>query len=149
MAIRKKFDMTVHGCGLAPIMNFAHTGLDADLLACTAGFTTPSAIQAQSWPVVLSGRDLVGIASTGSGKTLAFGVPGMAHIRSRLKEGLTCGKGRPVMLAIAPTRELACQIQDVLEDAGKGCGIRSLCAYGGVPKSHQVRSQTVPHVCLL
>eukprot|EP00873_Tetraselmis_striata_P046498 jgi/Tetstr1/466762/TSEL_011232.t1 len=142
-AVRQKFDMTVEGCDMAPIMDFAHVGLPPALMACTSGFKEPSAIQAQSWPVVLSGRDLVGIASTGSGKTLAFGVPGMAHIQARLAEGLQCGKGRPIMLAIAPTRELACQIQEVLEDAGKACKIRSLCAYGGVPKSHQVSALKV------
>mmetsp|Transcript_7750 Transcript_7750/g.22068 ORF Transcript_7750/g.22068 Transcript_7750/m.22068 type:complete len:474 (-) Transcript_7750:351-1772(-) len=139
-SIRQKHDMTVEGFSLAPIMEFRFSGLPSDLMSCTASFKEPSAIQAQSWPVILSGRDLVGIASTGSGKTLAFGLPGMAHIRAQMADGLSCKRGRPIMLCIAPTRELACQIQEVLEDSGKSCNIRSLCAYGGVPKIHQVKA---------
>jgi ATP-dependent RNA helicase DBP3 len=46
------------------------------LMACTKSFEKPSVIQSQCWPVLLAGRDIVGIASTGSGKTLAFGLPG-------------------------------------------------------------------------
>lgn len=116
--------MTMEGSSIKPVMEFRHAGMPADIMACTSTFKQPSAIQAQSWPVILSGRDLVGIASTGSGKTLAFGLPGMAHIRAQRQAG---GKGtgvRPVMLCLAPTRELACQIQEVLEEVGKNCGIR-------------------------
>ena len=140
--IRKKEDMTVDGCSLAPIMEFKYLDVPADILSCTSTFQRPSAIQAQSWPIVLSGRDLVGIASTGSGKTLAFGLPAMVHIKAQLS-GTGAGEkkgARPVMLCLAPTRELACQIQEVLEAAGKACGIRSICCYGGVPKQHQVKA---------
>ena len=55
-------------------------GFSEDLLQSTRGFAQPSPIQAQCWPIILSGHDLVGIAATGSGKTLAFGLPGLTHI---------------------------------------------------------------------
>ena len=73
-----------------------------------AGFAEPSAIQAQGWPLALSGRDVVGISRTGSGKTLAFLLPGVVHINAQ--PYLSPGDG-PIVLVIAPTRELACQIK--------------------------------------
>ena len=56
------------------------TGFPSELLQATDGFVAPSPIQAQCWPIILSGRDVVGIAATGSGKTLAFGLPAICHI---------------------------------------------------------------------
>ena len=55
-------------------------GFSAELIQATKDFAQPSPIQAQCWPIILSGHDLVGIAATGSGKTLAFGLPGLKHI---------------------------------------------------------------------
>ena len=60
--------------------SFGSAGFSQELLQSTRGFSQPSPIQAQCWPIILSGRDLVGIAATGSGKTLAFGLPGLMHI---------------------------------------------------------------------
>ena len=57
------------------------------LLWPTGDFTSPSPIQSQCWPIILLGRDLIGIASTGSGKTLGFGLPMLAHITAQ-KVGL-------------------------------------------------------------
>ena len=51
-----------------------------------AGFTEPSPIQAQGWPMALLGRDLVGIAETGSGKTLAYLLPGVVHINAQVRK---------------------------------------------------------------
>ena len=62
------------------IWSFGSAGFSQELLQSTRGFSQPSPIQAQCWPIILSGRDLVGIAATGSGKTLAFGLPGLVHI---------------------------------------------------------------------
>lgn len=73
-----------------------------------AGFTTPSPIQSQAWPVLLSGEDLIGIAQTGTGKTLAFLLPALIHIHGQvLQKGERPG---PAVLVMAPTRELALQI---------------------------------------
>ncbi|XP_063240899.1 uncharacterized protein LOC134541405 isoform X2 [Bacillus rossius redtenbacheri] len=100
------------------------------------GFAEPTAIQAQSWPIVLSGRDLVGIAQTGSGKTLAYVLPATVHINNQQRLGW--GEG-PIVLILAPTRELAQQIQTVARDFGSSSLIRNTCVFGGAPKGPQAR----------
>mmetsp|Transcript_30050 Transcript_30050/g.28720 ORF Transcript_30050/g.28720 Transcript_30050/m.28720 type:complete len:579 (+) Transcript_30050:96-1832(+) len=99
-------------------------------------FKKPSAIQAQCWPPLLSGRDVIGIAMTGSGKTLAFLIPAILKIS---KAGPLPGAGKggapsPRVLVVAPTRELAMQSHQVCLDVG---GLKSVCIYGGVPKQQQ------------
>lgn len=79
------------------------------------GFGEPTAIQAQGWPIALSGRDLVGIAQTGSGKTLAYILPAIVHINNQPRLNRNDG---PIALVLAPTRELAQQIQQVASDFG-------------------------------
>lgn len=72
------------------------------------GFEKPSPIQSQAWPVLLSGEDLIGIAQTGTGKTLAFLLPAVIHIDG---QGISRDeRGGPAVLVMAPTRELALQI---------------------------------------
>lgn len=66
-------------------------GFSADLLQSTRTFAQPSPIQAQCWPIIQSGNDLVGIAATGSGKTLAFGLPGLKHILAQKTAGVSTG----------------------------------------------------------
>ncbi|KAK0168721.1 hypothetical protein PV327_002495 [Microctonus hyperodae] len=100
------------------------------------GFKEPTSIQAQGWPIALSGRDMVGIASTGSGKTLSYILPAIVHINSQPK---LCRKDGPIALVLAPTRELAQQIQQVADDFGHTSGIRNTCLYGGAPKGAQAR----------
>lgn len=122
----------------APFLKFEHTGLPAKYLHSTRDFATPSPIQSQCWPIILAGHDLIGIAATGSGKTLGFGLPMLAHIAAQREAGVV-GKGKgPYALVMAPTRELALQINQVLHDAGAQCGVRALCVYGGVPKREQL-----------
>lgn len=75
------------------------------------GFKHPTPIQSQGWPIALSGRDMVGIASTGSGKTLSYILPAIVHINHQPR--LLRGDG-PIALVLAPTRELAQQIQQVI-----------------------------------
>lgn len=129
----------VDGSSLRPVLTFEQTGLPANMLHATREFVQPSPIQSQCWPIVLSGRDLIGIAATGSGKTLAFGLPMLRHIVAQRDGGVVQGKG-PYALVMAPTRELALQIAAVLEDAGSLCGVSCCCVYGGVPKGPQVSS---------
>lgn len=74
----------------------------------SAGFSTPTPIQAQTWPVALQGRDIVAIAKTGSGKTLGYLIPAFMILRQRRNNPLN----GPTVLVLAPTRELATQIQD-------------------------------------
>ncbi|KAK5642147.1 hypothetical protein RI129_008314 [Pyrocoelia pectoralis] len=100
------------------------------------GYAEPTPIQAQGWPIALSGRDLVGIAQTGSGKTLAYMVPAAIHINHQQRPQR--GEG-PIVLILAPTRELAQQIQQVARDFGAPSMIRNTCVFGGCPKGPQAR----------
>ncbi|ASK33448.1 ATP-dependent RNA helicase [Alcanivorax sp. N3-2A] len=114
---------------------FADLGLPASLLDAVAqlGFQTPSPIQAQSIPVLLEGRDLLGQAQTGTGKTAAFGLPLLAR--------LDPAKRHPQMLVLAPTRELALQVAAALESfVGKGMGLRVAAIYGGGEYRTQLRA---------
>uniref|UniRef100_A0A8C7GTE9 RNA helicase n=1 Tax=Oncorhynchus kisutch TaxID=8019 RepID=A0A8C7GTE9_ONCKI len=99
-------------------------------------FKEPTSIQSQGFPLALSGRDMVGIAQTGSGKTLAYLLPAIVHINHQ--PYLERGDG-PICLVLAPTRELAQQVQQVAHDYGKTSRIKSTCVYGGAPKGPQIR----------
>lgn len=100
------------------------------------GFEKPTTIQAAGWPLALSGRDLVGIAQTGSGKTLAYTLPALVHLKSQ--DRLNRGEG-PIVLILAPTRELAQQIQKVAIDFGSKIRVNNACVFGGAPKGPQIR----------
>merc|ERR1719408_1138961 len=99
-----------------------------------AGFREPTPIQVQGWPIALSGRDMVGIAETGSGKTLSFLLPAIVHINAQ--PYLSKGDG-PIVLVMAPTRELAVQTQEECNRFGGSSKIKNTCAYGGVPRRPQ------------
>ena len=94
----------------------------------------PSPIQAQGWPVALSGRDCVCVAQTGSGKTLAYLLPAIVHINAQPL--LRPGDG-PIVLVLAPTRELAVQIEEIAHKYGKSSQVKNVCLYGGAPKREQ------------
>lgn len=124
-----------------PITSFRRSTMPKDMMnAVCKKFKRPSPIQAQSWPVLLSGRDLIGIAKTGSGKTLSFGLPGLVLVAARQQAAR--GAGRPYMLVLAPTRELAVQTHEVCEAAGKICDppVSSVCVFGGVSKEPQKKA---------
>lgn len=95
-----------------PVLSFEEAGFPEYVMTelRKVGFKSPTAIQSQGWPIALSGRDMVGIASTGSGKTLSYILPAIVHINNQSK--LLRGDG-PIALILAPTRELAQQIQQV------------------------------------
>nr|POE46097.1 dead-box atp-dependent rna helicase 20 [Quercus suber] len=86
--------------------------------------------------MALRGRDLIGIAETGSGKTLAYLLPAIVHVNAQ--PILSPGDG-PIVLVLAPTRELAVQIQNECTKFGASSKIKNTCIYGGVPKGPQVR----------
>ena len=106
---------------------------------------TPTPIQAQCWPILLSQRDLIGLAETGSGKTLAFSLPGLHMMLERWAGRMGGGVGgkteaswqQPMMLVVAPTRELALQTEAVAAAAAKGVGVSVACICGGMPKWQQ------------
>ncbi|XP_051167670.1 uncharacterized protein LOC127285609 isoform X2 [Leptopilina boulardi] len=110
------------------------------------GFSQPTPIQAQGWPIALSGRDLVGIAQTGSGKTLGYILPAIVHIINQPR--LNPGEG-PIALVLVPTRELAQQIQEVANDFGETASVRNTCIYGGAPKGPQAHDlETGVEICI-
>ncbi|KAG6484856.1 hypothetical protein ZIOFF_053381 [Zingiber officinale] len=100
-----------------------------------AGFSSPTPIQAQTWPVALQNRDIVAIAKTGSGKTLGYLIPAFIHLR--------CCRNNPqfgpTVLVLAPTRELASQIQDEALKFCRSSRISCACLYGGAPKGPQLK----------
>jgi len=107
-----------------------------DIINFCKQYKTPSPIQSQCWPIALTGRDVVGIAATGSGKTLAFTLPGVTHIKAKNQDASLKRNG-PLMLVLAPTRELACQIDAVCSDVGRATNLKTICIYGGVGKDQQ------------
>ena len=138
-AIRRSMEMTVYGRDIPkPVRTFEQACLPMAVLTQLQrlGFEAPTAIQSQGWPMAMSGRDMIGIAETGSGKTLAYLLPAIVHINAQPK--LRHGDG-PVALILAPTRELAVQIQGEVQKFGGNAHVRSTCVYGGVPKYQQAR----------
>jgi len=136
---RRKAEITVAGPRVPkPVRTFIEASVPEFMLQeiMKAGFTEPTAIQSQGWPMALSGRDMVGIAQTGSGKTLSFLVPAVVHIIAQPE--LKPGDG-PIVLILAPTRELAVQIQEECAKFGSSSKIKSTCVYGGVSKGTQIR----------
>jgi len=95
------------------------------------GYTTPTPIQAQAIPKIMAGHDLMGLAQTGTGKTAAFALP----ILHRLMQG---PRKQVRALVIAPTRELAEQINDAILELGQQTRLKSITVYGGVGVNPQV-----------
>jgi ATP-dependent RNA helicase DDX5/DBP2 len=108
--------------------------ITADIEA--VGFDRPTPIQSQSWPIALSGRDVIGLAATGSGKTLCFALPMIVHINAQ--PHLQPGDG-PIALVLSPTRELALQTKGECDRFGASSGVTNTAIYGGVPKGPQER----------
>lgn len=97
------------------------------------GLIKPTTIQSQGWPIALSGKNLVGIAQTGTGKTLAYLLPAVVNI----KEKKTSRGHSPRVLVLAPTRELARQIEEVAKQFYTSLNVRCLCIYGGASRAKQ------------
>jgi ATP-dependent RNA helicase RhlE len=123
------------------LMTFKELGLTESLLRAVEaqGYSSPTKIQAAAIPVVLDGRDLLGCAQTGTGKTAAFALPTLQRLGR--KECRVNGRGRKVRaLVLAPTRELALQIDESFRAYGRYTAVRSTVIYGGVGQSPQVRA---------
>ncbi len=126
-------------------MRFEDLRLNKPLLDAvrTAGYETPTPIQAKAIPLILDGRDVLACAQTGTGKTAAFALP----ILQRLSTGQSPTRrdgGRPRArnirtLVLAPTRELAQQISDSFATYGRFSGLTQTVVYGGVNKNRQAR----------
>jgi ATP-dependent RNA helicase DDX5/DBP2 len=165
---RRDWSMTLSGHGIPkPVECFEEANFPDYLMVelKKAGFTVPTPIQKQGWPMALCGRDVVGIAQTGSGKTLSFVLPAIVHINAQPL--LSPGDG-PIVLILSPTRELAvqtkvivlvyvwllfifilCFFQEECNKFGYTSRIKYTCIYGGVPKGPQAKElRTGIEICI-
>lgn len=107
-----------------------HSQINAGIRS--AGYVTPTPIQARTIPSIIEGRDVLGLAQTGTGKTAAFVLP----ILDRLMDG---PRGKLRALIVSPTRELAEQTHAAISALGRKTGLRSVTVYGGVGIKPQIR----------
>ena len=109
---------------------FKDFGLAAPILKAldAEGYSTPTPIQTQAIPIVLNGRDLVGLAQTGTGKTAAFALPILHRLHANRKHA---GEKSARALVLAPTRELAGQIANSFRAYGRFLGLSTAVVYGG------------------
>ncbi len=114
-------------------MGFDTLGLsDAVLEAVTeSGYENPTPIQAQAIPLILGGRDVIGASQTGTGKTAAFALPTLSKLTPM---------GKPQILVLEPTRELAHQVAEQFEKYGKHTGLKVALLYGGVGYGEQQKA---------
>ncbi|CAL9220175.1 unnamed protein product [Arabidopsis halleri] len=137
-AYRKELELKVHGKDVPrPIQYWHQTGLTSKILDTLKklNYEKPMPIQAQALPVIMSGRDCIGIANTGSGKTLAFVLPMLRHIKDQ--PPIEAGDG-PIGLVMAPTRELVQQIHSDIKKFAKALGVRCVAVYGGSGVAQQI-----------
>ena len=118
-------------------MTFADLGLSPELLKAVedAGYTAPTAIQAEAIPAVLMMKDLIGIAQTGTGKTASFVLP--------MIDVMAAGRRRALMprsLILEPTRELAAQVAENFEKYGKNHDLKMALLIGGVQMGDQLKT---------
>jgi len=122
-------------------MPFNNLGLIEPLLRAvrSEGYTTPTLVQEQAIPPILGGKDLLGCAQTGTGKTAAFALPILQHLHRRA--GAPKRGRRPIRaLILAPTRELAAQIDESFQVYGRHAGLRHTVIFGGVKQGPQERA---------
>lgn len=120
---------------------FGALGVPAPLVSALTkdGKTTAFPIQVDTLPDTLAGRDVLGRGRTGSGKTLAFSIPMAARLGTKLAGGKRRA-GRPLGLVLAPTRELATQIDAVLAPLAAAYGMKTTTIYGGINQRRQVEA---------
>ncbi|MBT2970756.1 MAG: DEAD/DEAH box helicase [Candidatus Thiodiazotropha sp. (ex Ctena orbiculata)] len=118
-------------------MSFENLGLSAELLRALdeQGYSEPTPIQRKAIPAILAGRDIMAAAQTGTGKTAGFTLPLLQQLLHRLGPG---GR-RPIRaLVLTPTRELAAQVGDSVENYGRHTGLRAAVIFGGVKINPQI-----------
>jgi ATP-dependent RNA helicase RhlE len=118
--------------------SFEALGLRAELVRAVAdeGYTQPTPVQAQAIPVILEGRDVLAGAQTGTGKTAGFALPLLQRLAAQ-----PAGPQRRIRaLILAPTRELAAQVEEAVRTYGRHLKLRSTTVYGGVSMNQQIRA---------
>ncbi|KAJ6645955.1 putative ATP-dependent RNA helicase DDX23 [Pseudolycoriella hygida] len=138
---REDYNITIKGGKIPnPIRNWAESGFPKELLDIIekVGYAEPTPIQRQAIAIGLQNRDIIGVAETGSGKTLAFLIPLLAWIQSLPKiERLEDADQGPYAIILAPTRELAQQIEEETNKFGTPLGIRTVVVVGGLSREEQ------------
>jgi ATP-dependent RNA helicase DDX46/PRP5 len=124
-------------CCPRPIKTWAQCGVSLKVLECLKrnNFDKPTPIQAQGIPIIMSGRDMIGIAKTGSGKTLAFLIPMFRHILDQPPLEVEDG---PIAILMTPTRELAMQIAKECKKFTRHLNLNVVAVYGGTNISEQI-----------
>ncbi|MDR3323116.1 MAG: DEAD/DEAH box helicase [Zoogloeaceae bacterium] len=119
---------------------FADLGLAPELLRAVveSGYTTPTPIQAQAIPLVLSGKDIMGGAQTGTGKTAAFTLPILQRMLPFGSSSPSPARHPVRALILTPTRELALQVFESVKTYSKHTPLRAMCAFGGVDIKPQI-----------
>mgnify|MGYP003525248407 CR=1 FL=1 len=119
-------------------MSFTELGLRAEILRAIAeeGYTEPTPIQAKAIPVVLAGRDLMAAAQTGTGKTAGFTLP----ILQLLSTKPAAARGKPRVLVLTPTRELAAQVEESVRTYGHFLPLKTALVFGGVGIGPQIKA---------
>ncbi|KAH8035494.1 hypothetical protein HPB51_005776 [Rhipicephalus microplus] len=138
---RKDNEITITGRAVPkPILSFSETNFPdcvTKVLRAQGPDSSPSSVQAQCWPVVLSGRDLLAVVRTSSeNKFLAYVVPALLHVLSQ--DAAPYGDG-PIVLVLASTRELARQVQETFSLFEKYSGVGTACFVSGEPKEKQLK----------
>ena len=118
--------------------NFESLGLTLEILTAIKekGYTTPTPIQLQAIPIILQGKDLLGVAQTGTGKTAAFSLPILNLLQTNKKKVV---KGKSRVLILTPTRELATQIDQNISEYSSTFKIKTKVIFGGVGHRPQVQ----------
>jgi ATP-dependent RNA helicase RhlE len=120
--------------------SFDELGLRPEILRAVAesGYTTPTPIQAQAIPEILAGHDIMGGAQTGTGKTAGFGLPILHKLAQHANASPSPARHPVRALIVAPTRELAIQVEEQVKEYGKYTNLRSTCVFGGVDIRQQL-----------
>jgi ATP-dependent RNA helicase RhlE len=121
-------------------MSFENLGLSPEILRAVAeaGYETPTPIQAQAIPAILAGRDIMGGAQTGTGKTAGFTLPILQLLGHYASSSPSPARHPVRALILAPTRELAIQVEESVRKYGKYSALRSTIVYGGVNIDNQI-----------
>jgi superfamily II DNA/RNA helicase len=124
---------------MSDYQDFLHFGLDSALIQAVQdmGFTTPTPIQSKAIPIVLEGRDVMGAAQTGTGKTAGYGLPTLQKIIGKQTKSLSPARHPLRVLILTPTRELAEQVAENMQDFAKHTELRVAVTYGGVDIKQQ------------
>jgi ATP-dependent RNA helicase RhlE len=120
--------------------SFEELGLRPEILRAVteSGYTTPTPIQAQAIPEILAGHDIMGGAQTGTGKTAGFGLPILHKLSPHANASPSPARHPVRALIVAPTRELAIQVEEQIKEYGKYTNLRSTCVFGGVDIRQQL-----------